>query len=184
MRLAISLIAVACLAGCNTPDSLRAKWAAEEAEKGRTISFDEVSHQAAIGYWSIACAGGKKNAYGEKSGKASCFAQYFPPSSFGFWHGSNTIFEVDQAGPRVGRIRKKDPLCQSTAKRVAVDGTRIDGLSQGEQIAKIVSAGRFAREDHDLWPECGLFNNDVRLERAQEAYEAMERLWDSYRSSI
>ncbi|MBN9468977.1 MAG: hypothetical protein J0J10_09420 [Bosea sp.] len=184
MKIAVGLIAIFFLSGCNTPDSLRAKWAAEEAEKGRATSVDEASYKATIGYWSIACAGGKKNAYGEKSGKPSCFAQYFPPSSYGFWMGSNTIFEVDQAGARVGRIRKKDSLCQSVAKRVAVDANRIDGLPQREQIARILDANKFAREDHGLWPECGLHNNEVRLERSREAYEAMERLWSTYRTSI
>lgn len=141
-------------------------------------SVDRDQREARIGYWSIKCAGGGLDVYGDRKSPKRCFAQYYPPRSP--LYGNSTVFEVTANGPQLAHGRRKASLCNSSAKRIAVDGKRIDHLSPAEQVARVVAGSQFAREDNGAWPECGVVNNVTTLERGPEAFAAMMDLWADF----
>lgn len=172
---ALALTLSGTLAACNPVERVQARHALEDAERARATNIDWNSYEATIGHWSIKCSGGKLDNYGERRAAKRCSAQYFSPKEP--LYGTSTVLKVNASGPVVTRARKKNPLCRSVAKRIAVDGQRIDGLNNSAQIRALLVGSQFAREDHGLWPGCGIINSVTRLERTQEAYDTMMDLW-------
>ncbi len=92
-----------------------------------------------------------------------------------------TIFEVDAGGAKFLKPHKQI-ACDVAPQRIAVDGKRIDQLSEKDQIEAVLKGSRLVREEQAKWPYCGIGPHGTYLQGVRPGYDRMMQQWRALHS--
>lgn len=133
--------------------------------------------------WQVGCDSESKNQFGEKK-RRYCWLFVNNLSNNGTLMDDNswvigleTLFEIDKAGLHLIKPKKSDDLCSGRPRKIAVDGRRIDQLSEKEQVKTILNGRRLVWEKQALWPYCGIAPHGTYLDGIQKAVSDLQLQW-------
>lgn len=134
------------------------------------------------GEWAYNCMHDHKDPYGDVLNPRNCWASVCPK---GVWEGGCvTIFHFTKDRDRVGNIGPHQ-ACEYTPSKMAVDGQRIDLLSDQEQIDAILKGKSLTLEVWDYkgkgsWPYCYTADRTISLKGSSEVYKRLMKMKPKY----
>ena len=139
-----------------------------------TDFWDSVS--AKTSDWSYICDPGGPDQFGENKKTPYCtitvsnFGKTLIGNSYTISH-ANIIYYTKGTAKVIKPL--SDSPCDSSPKRIAVDGRRIDQLSDALQIKAMLSGKLYTREEQANWPYCGIAAHAAYLDGFSEIYQKM-----------
>ncbi len=137
--------------------------------------------------WDVGCEAGPTDQFGDRK-REYCWlkldnpapgVQIMDDNSYAMKH--ETIFEVDAEGVKFIKPHKVS-ACDGAPRRIAVDGKRIDQLSEKDQIEAVLKGSRLVREEQGKWPYCGIAPNGTYLQGVRPGYDRMMQQWRALHS--
>lgn len=150
----------------------------------QTASTPSPNTATAPGRWSIGCDLSPRDDLGDRK-RQYCWLGINDLSRSGMtvedtnaWAIKHaTIFEIDRTGLLLKRPRKSDVLCARSPRRIAVDGRRIDHLSNSEQVKAIEEGELLVWDQQAEWPACGIAPHGLRLDGLKDALDDLRQRW-------
>jgi len=133
------------------------------------------------GRWSYACMHDHKDPYGSILNPANCWAMICGETVKGD-HGENCvlIFKFTRKHIGLGHLEERE-ACDYYPGRIAVDGRRIDQLSNKEKIRIVLKGKTITREEnYRPWPYCSYSNVTTNLDGAASVLKKLMGMKDGF----
>lgn len=126
--------------------------------------------------WTYACYKGGSDAFGENKKSPYCIVSVdnLGKTLIGNSYTIKLSDIVRYSGGKPKIIRPTaDSTCENSPRRIAVDGKRIDSMSDETQIDRMKAGTLYTREEQASWPYCGVAPHAAYLSGFSEVYDAM-----------
>lgn len=126
--------------------------------------------------WSYTCVPGGYDQFGENKQPPHCtitvsnIGKSLIGNSYTISYANIIYYSKDKA--KVIKPQPDSP-CDGAPKRIAVDGRRIDQLSDALQIKAMLAGKLYTREEQAEWPYCGIGPHAAYLDGFSEVYQKM-----------
>lgn len=129
-----------------------------------------------FGKWAYNCMHDHKDPYGTVLNPRNCWASICGAEAASQGEGCISIFYLTDDRWGLGRNISLPP-CEYTPQEIAVDGQRIDLLSDREQIEAVTKAKSLTRRLWKRsWPYCETKDVTVSLDGSAEVFKRIEKL--------
>lgn len=168
MKIGLIIISIIVLAGCQQSNPYL-------APPQKEFNFwDAVS--AKTSDWSYSCYEGGTDQFGENRKIPYCIitVSNLGKSIIGnsYTISYANIINYTKLGTKILKPQPDSP-CDGIPKRIAVDGKRIDQLSDALQVKAMLTGKIYTREEQAEWPYCGIAAHAAYLNGFSEVYAKM-----------
>ncbi|MHA6643789.1 hypothetical protein ACX3P1_14060 [Mesorhizobium sp. A623] len=134
--------------------------------------------------WSYNCMHDHKDPYGTVMNAANCWAIICRGVKSHHFYGLGSsclyVFKFTREGQELSRM-SSDELCQPAPSKAAVDGTRIDSLTDEEQINAVRKGKRILRRvEVRGWPYCEDTDIEADLSGSEHIYQKLLKMSPKY----
>lgn len=134
--------------------------------------------------WSYNCMHDHKDAYGTVMSEANCWAIICEGVKSHHFHGLGSsclyVFKFTRDGQELSRMAS-DELCQPAPSQIAVDGRRVDLLTDEEQINAVRKGKRIIRRvEARGWPYCEDTDIETDLRGSEYVYQQLVKMSPKY----
>ena len=133
-----------------------------------------------LGAWGYACSHDEKDPYGTVIFERKCSASI---SGDLVWEMGELVVPIFKLTDKRWSLDQEQTLegCDYTPNEIAVDGVRIDNLSDFEQISAVINGKMLTRRLFEKpWPYCTTHDVTVSLKGSAEVYKKLTILSSKY----